>query len=123
MRLSTFFTVAGTFLAAAVLSVFAARFAVTAVEDNTRAAVRGALDDGGMSWAKVDTTGLQVFLAGTAPSEATRFKALSEAGTVVDAARIIDQMLVAETADIAPPRFSIEVLRNDRGISLIGLVR
>ncbi len=75
-----------------------------------------------MVWAEVDTNGLQLFLAGTAPSEASRFKALSVAGTVVDAARVIDQMLVEDAADIAPPRFAIEILRNDHGISLIGLI-
>ncbi|WP_294606701.1 OmpA family protein [uncultured Roseovarius sp.] len=122
MRLSSVFTIAATFCGAAVLCVVAAGFAVSAVEDGSRRAVRDMLDLRNMVWAEVDTDGLQVFLAGTAPSEAARFKALSVAGTIVDAARVIDQMLVQDAADIAPPRFSIEILRNDRGISLIGLV-
>ena len=100
----------------------AAGFAVSAIEDGSRHAVRDRLDSDGMHWAEVHTDGLQVFLAGTAPTEAKRFKALSLAGTVVDAARVIDQMLVEDAADIAPPKFAIEILRNDRGISLIGLV-
>ena len=41
---------------------------------------------------------------------------------MVDAARLIDQMLVEDTAAIAPPRFSVEILRNDRGVSVIGLI-
>ncbi|MEZ5912622.1 MAG: hypothetical protein R3D84_10725 [Paracoccaceae bacterium] len=41
---------------------------------------------------------------------------------VVDGTRIRDKMEVAPTADIQPPRFSVELLRNDDGISLIGLV-
>ncbi|WP_300551225.1 OmpA family protein [Roseovarius sp.] len=122
MRLSSVFTIAATFCGAAVLCVVAAGFAVSAVEDGSRRAVRDMLDLRNMVWAEVDTDGLQVFLAGTAPTEAARFKALSVAGTIVDAARVIDQMLVQDAADIAPPRFSIEILRNDRGISLIGLV-
>ena len=40
----------------------------------------------------------------------------------MDAARVIDQMLVEDSADIAPPRFSLEILRNDSGISVIGLI-
>ena len=102
--------------------VVAAGFAVSAIEDGSRHAVRDRLDSDGMHWAEVHTDGLQVFLAGTAPTEAERFKALSLAGTVVDAARVIDQILVEDAADIAPPKFAIEILRNDRGISLIGLV-
>ncbi|SHL54247.1 OmpA-OmpF porin, OOP family [Roseovarius marisflavi] len=122
MRLSSVFTIAAAFFGAAVLCVVAAGFAVSAIEDGSRRAVRDTLDLQDMVWAEVDTDGLQVFLAGTAPTEAARFKALSVAGTIVDAARVIDQMLVQDAADIAPPRFSIEILRNDRGISLIGLV-
>lgn len=107
---------------AAMLCLVAAGFAATGIEDNARSSVRSELDKEGMTWAEVDADGLQVFLAGTAPTEAKRFTALSVAGRVVDATRVIDQMLVEDTADIAPPRFSIEILRNDSGISLIGLV-
>ncbi|MBU3261696.1 OmpA family protein [Roseovarius sp. PS-C2] len=122
MRLSSILVIAATFLISAAMCLMAARFAVTAIEDSSRTAVRDTLDQNDMVWAEVDANGLQVFLAGTAPSEAVRFKALSVAGTVVDAARVIDQMLVADSENVAPPRFSIEILRNDSGISLIGLV-
>lgn len=122
MRLSSIFTIAATFLAAAVFCVLMASFAVRIIEDNSRQAVRTTLEENDLGWAEVDANGLQVFLAGTAPSEASRFKALSVAGTVVDAARVIDQMLVEETQIMTPPRFSIEILRNDSGISLIGLL-
>lgn len=122
MRLSSIFAIAGTFVVAAALCLVAARFAVMVIEDASRAAVRNTLDENGMTWSEVDADGLQVYLAGTAPSEAKRFRALSIAGTVVDAARIIDQMLVEDISNIEPPRFSVEILRNDRGLSLIGLV-
>lgn len=122
MRLSAVFTIAATFLLAALLSLVAARFSVTVIEDGSREAVRTTLIREGLDWARVDADGLQVFLAGTAPSEASRFKALSVAGRIVDAARMIDQMLVEDSGNIAPPRFSVEILRNDQGISLIGLI-
>ncbi|MFU1478157.1 OmpA family protein [Roseovarius sp. C7] len=122
MRLSSIFAIAGTFFAAAVIAVVAAGFSARVIEDNSRRDVRRALDLAEMSWAEVDADGLQVFLAGTAPTEATRFKAISVAGGVVDATRVIDQMLVEDAAEIAPPRFSVEILRNDAGISLIGLM-
>ncbi len=122
LRLSSVFSVAGLFALAFILCLFAAYFAVSAIEETSRNAVRDTLDENGMTWTEVDADGLQVYLAGTAPSEATRFRALSIAGSVVESARIIDQMLVEDTAGIEPPRFSVEILRNDRGISLIGLV-
>ena len=122
MRLSSVFAIAGIFLVSFILCLFAARFAVSAIEETSRNSVRDTLDENGMVWAEVDADGLKVFLAGIAPSEATRFRALTIAGGVVESARIIDQMQVEDTAGIAPPRFSIEILRNDRGVSLIGLI-
>ena len=122
MRLSSIFAIAGTFFLAAILCLVAAGFSVGVIEDNARRSVRSELDKEGMTWADVDADGLQVFLAGVAPSEAKRFAALTVAGRIVDAARVIDQMLIEDSAEIAPPRFSVEILRNDHGISLIGLI-
>ena len=85
MRLSSIVFIAGVFLSAAVLSLVSARLAANVVEDNSREGVRAALQQAGLDWATVDADGLQVFLAGTAPSEADRFKAVSEAAAVVDA--------------------------------------
>ena len=113
---------AASFGLAAVFSIIAAGFAVSQVEDASKSAITEQLQMAGLSWASVDATGLQVFLIGTAPTEAARFRALSNAGQVVDAARLIDQMDVEDTQSLAPPRFSVEILRNDSGVSLIGLV-
>lgn len=122
MRLSSYITIAATFICAGALCTVAAGFAVTLIEDNSKTAVRRALDKESLTWADADTNGLQVFIIGTAPSEAERFKAVSTAGGIVDAARVIDQTEVADREAFAPPRFSIEILRNDSGISLIGLI-
>jgi OOP family OmpA-OmpF porin len=81
-----------------------------------------ALSQAGHDWAEVTADGLQVTLFGTAPNEATRFAALSAAGRVVDASRISDEMRVTATARLAAPDFSVEILKNDDGISIIGLV-
>ncbi|SEP80296.1 OmpA family protein [Thalassovita taeanensis] len=122
MRLSSIVITAVTFALAAGLSLITAGFAGNVIEDNSEYSVRQALDDNAMHWAEVHADGLQVFLTGTAPSEAVRFKALSVTGGIVDAARVIDQMTVQDSALIEPPRFSVEILRNDSGVSLIGLV-
>ena len=76
----------------------------------------------GLDWAEVEVDGLSVLLTGTAPDEATRFTALSAAGRVVDASRIIDGMDVTAAEAIRAPDFSIEMLKNEDGVSLIGLV-
>ncbi|MBV1903621.1 MAG: OmpA family protein [Marinosulfonomonas sp.] len=105
-----------------VLALMAAVFAADMVETRTQADVSRVLSLDGHNWVAVDVDGLQVILSGFAPDEATRFRALSGAGTIVDASRVIDMMDVTIAAPIAPPRFSIEILRNDNGISLIGLI-
>lgn len=122
MRPSVLISILVTFVAAAVISLVAASFSVQLVEENSEIGVREALDEAAMTWAEVQADGLRVTLTGTAPTEAVRFRALSTAGTVVDAARIIDEMEVAAQAALAPPRFSVEILRNDSGVSLIGLI-
>ncbi|QYX57064.1 OmpA family protein [Roseovarius sp. SCSIO 43702] len=122
MRLSSIVVIGGTFFVAALLAVIAAGFSAGVIEKGSKTEVRRALDLADIGWAEVDADGLQVFIAGTAPTEASRFKAISVAGGVVDSTRVIDQMQVEDAAEIAPPRFSLEILRNDAGVSLIGLI-
>ncbi len=122
MRLSYIFTIAATFITVSALCLVAARSSVAIIEEGSRVSVRRALDLEAMTWVEVEANGLQLFLAGIAPTEAERFKALTVAGTVIDASRVLDQMLIQSRADIAPPRFSVEILRNNDSISLIGLV-
>lgn len=122
MRLSSLLTIFLTFAAAAVVSLVAANFSVSLIEDSSEIGVRDALDAKGMTWAEVEANGLQVSLSGIAPTEAVRFSALTTAGSVVDAARVIDDMNVAALAAMAAPKFSAEILRNDSGLSVIGLI-
>ncbi len=122
MRLSSMLTIFLTFAAAAVVCLVAANFSVSLIEDSSEISVRDALDDKGMTWAEVEANGLQVSLSGIAPTEAVRFSALTTAGSVVDAARVIDDMGVAAQEALAAPKFSAEILRNDSGLSVIGLI-
>ncbi len=122
MRISSLLVVGLVFAAAAALSLIAAGFAVGAIEDRTEISLRRAFDESGLEWAEVEADGLRVILAGTAPDEATRFEAIRVAGRIVDATRIIDETDVRPASDLAPPQFSAEILRNDHGISVIGLV-
>ncbi|MFA3917231.1 OmpA family protein [Ruegeria hyattellae] len=122
MRISQTFIAALTFALAAGLCVIAAGFAVQAVEDASEISVRRALDLSGHDWAEVQADGLRVVLTGTASDEATRFNALTVVGNEVEASRVIDEMEIIPTANLRAPRFSAEILRNDSGISIIGLV-
>lgn len=92
------------------------------IEQRSLQDVSLALQTGGYPWAEVATNGLQVELSGTAPSEVLRFRAMTRVASVVDPSRIVDAMTVAQAEAIEAPKFSIELLRNDEGISLIGLV-
>ena len=122
MRLSELLYRLGVFVVAALLAVIAARAAVTIVENRSVVAVQEDLIDRNYEWASVIGDGLQVIIEGQAPTEATRFRAISAAGRIVDASRVIDNMTVEDNGGIAPPEFAMEILRNDSGVSLIGLI-
>ncbi|WP_417672704.1 OmpA family protein [Pseudodonghicola sp.] len=122
MRLSSLLPTGATFGVAAILCLVAAGFAVSAIEETTEIDLRRTLDQSGFPWAEVQANGLRVIVSGTAPDEAARFAAISAIGRTIDAARVIDEMQITPTADLAPPRFSVELLRNGSGISVIGLV-
>lgn len=122
MRLTTGLITLATFAIAAVLAVLAARVAVRELETRSVDAVAVALADQGNGWASVLGDGLQVIIEGQAPSEAQRFRAISVAGSIVDASRVIDNMQVAPSQALAAPEFSIEILRGESGVSLIGLI-
>lgn len=107
---------------AGVLCWWAAHSAAGFIEQRSREDVQLALSTGGQDWAEVTTDGLRVRLAGTAPSEVERFRAITQAGTAVDSSRIVDEMTVASAEALTPPDFKVELLRDGDGISLIGLV-
>lgn len=110
------------FLAAACLAMLAAFWAANGIESRTKAEVTSLLAREGLTWPDVATDGLQVRLTGTAPNEAQRFRVVNLVGSLVEAGRIRDRMDVTPARAIEAPRFSVELLRNDDGISLIGLV-
>ncbi|WP_375280006.1 OmpA family protein [Pseudooctadecabacter sp.] len=122
MRLSELFVRLAAFAVAALICVVGARFAVATVETRSVEAVQVALQENGHDFATVLGDGLQVILEGEAPTEANRFRAISTAGSMVDASRVIDNMTVKASEALQAPEFSMEILRNDSGVSLIGLI-
>lgn len=122
LKLSSYLPAAGTMGLAAACCLLVANVAVDRIEELSRADVARVLTVDGQDWVDIAVNGLQVALSGTAPDEATRFRALTVAGGAVDATRLIDRMDVRIPDPVAPPRFSIEILRNEDGIALFGLI-
>lgn len=122
LRLTPNLAAAVAFLAAALVSTLVAWAAAIIVERTSVSAVTSQLLGEGITWAKVEADGLQVHLVGTAPTEAGRYRVINLAGAVVDSARVRDDMEVTPAKTVEAPRFSVEMLRNDDGIQLIGLL-
>ena len=96
--------------------------AALVIERRSEKVVAANLATAGMDWVSVHADGMQVILSGTAPTEGARFRAVNVVGSLVDSSRITDSMEVTPTSALAAPRFSVEMLRNDDGIQLIGLM-
>ena len=122
MRLKAILIPAFAFGLAGLAAGVTAQILARMIEDRSVIAVKDQLASEGHTWASVMGDGLQIIIEGEAPSEATRFRAISAVGAVVDPSRVIDVMTVAATEEMAPPTFAVEILRNDGGVSLSGLV-
>ena len=103
-------------------SYFGASLIVNYVERSTSTTVSDALGQAGLDWVSVRTDGLRLIVAGPAPDEASRFETLKIAKSIVNASRVVDAIKIVNPDDLLPPRFSLEMLRNGDGISLIGLI-
>ncbi|MFN3294519.1 MAG: BON domain-containing protein, partial [Gemmobacter sp.] len=110
------------FVVAALLSWGMAVVVSDALQARSARHVTRALLASDLKWASAQADGLIVTLTGTAPTEAARFRATTVAGRVVGASRVIDAMEVTPAQALTAPRFSLELLRNDDGVSMIGLV-
>lgn len=122
MRLSNNLPIILAIGGAALASITGAIVAADRIEQSAIIDLASAMQKAENDWVKFDVDGLQVTLSGRAPDEAARFNAISVAGQVVDATMVIDAMEVAPGTTIAAPEFSVEILRNVDGISLIGLI-
>lgn len=110
------------FITAASIALLLSFGMARVVETRSVALVTSRLLAEGYTWANVEANGLIVSLSGTAPNEAMRFSAMNVAGSVVDSGRLRDGFEVEPAQVIAAPRFSVEMLRNEDDLQLIGLV-
>ncbi|WP_185795809.1 OmpA family protein [Paragemmobacter straminiformis] len=110
------------FAFAGLLAVLVSWGASLAVEALSQRALTERLAAQGIDWATIEPDGMLVHITGTAPTEAARFRLLNIVGSQIDSSRIRDRLKVTPARELEAPRFSIEMLRNDDGIQLIGLL-
>lgn len=100
----------------------AAQFATDYLETRDQARVADLLAKAGEGWIGVEADGLRIRLSGEAPDEASRFRAVEIARQAIETDRIVDETEVVSPEPLDPPKFALEMLRNDGDVSLIGLV-
>jgi OOP family OmpA-OmpF porin len=110
------------FILAAMAMVVVAYGSALMIEGRTQGVVTARLAEQNVDWISVRTDGLQVHLTGTAPNEAARFRAVNLVGALVDSSRIRDGLDVTPASAIKAPDFSVQMLRTDDGVQLIGLM-
>lgn len=110
------------FIIAAAVMFSVAYGAALVIESRTEKAVTARLTQEKIDWITVTAEGLQVRLSGTAPNEAARFRAVNKVGEIIDSSRIRDGLDVVPTTGIEAPKFSVQMLRTEDGIQLIGLM-
>jgi OOP family OmpA-OmpF porin len=110
------------FIAAGGLFLAVAFGLALVIENVSARAVKSRLLTEGITWADVEADGLHVRLIGTAPNEAARYRLANLVATMVDASRLRDEMELTPVKAFEAPRFSLEILRNDDGIQMIGLM-
>jgi OmpA-OmpF porin, OOP family len=121
-RLSTTTLALLAFILAAMVMVVVAYGSALVIEARTQTAVAARLADQKIDWITVRSDGLQVRLSGTAPNEAARFRAVNMVGALIDSSRIRDGLDVTPASAIEAPDFSVQMLRTDDGVQLIGLM-
>ena len=110
------------FILVGAAAFFTATQAVQYLETQTEEQLDAALSAAGQDWANLRADGLQVSLTGLAPDEASRFRALEVMGQLIEAGRVRDESKILQLNPVEAPRFTLEVLRNEARISLIGLI-
>lgn len=121
-RLSTTTLALLAFILAAMLMVLVAYGSAVVIEARTKQVVSDRLAEQGVDWIAVHADGLQVQLSGTAPTEVARFRAVNLVGGLIDSSRIRDGLDVTPATAIRAPDFSVQMLRTDDGVQLIGLM-
>ncbi len=108
--------------AAGATSAWGAVHLTDIVERRAEAAVADRLAAGGFDWARAEADGTLVRVSGTAPDEATRFRALSEASGAMNPANIRDRIAIAASDGVEPPAYRLEIHRRGDAATVFGLV-
>ena len=122
MKFQGLIYIAGAVAGSTLVAWLVATLAVSSVEEDTQARVSAAFQAAGIDWAAANSNGLRVELTGTAESESSRVRMLESVAQVVNTSRIVDETKVERLQVDEAPTFSLEILRNGRDLSLIGLI-
>ncbi len=118
----SFHYIAAAMALVALTSVATAWLAVGQIERLVRSDVHEALLSERMNWAGASVDGLKVVLSGTAPNEAARHRARRLVANAVDSVLVIDAMETEKQLDPEPRELSVEFLRSEGEITVIGVV-
>ena len=110
------------FIVAAGVMVGVAFAAALVIEARTYKVVSTRLATAGIDWVNLGPDGLRLHLTGTAPNEAARFRAVNLVATMIESSRVRDELDVIPASAIVAPDFSVQMLRTEDGVQLIGLV-
>ncbi|MDG2403478.1 MAG: hypothetical protein P8M25_00530, partial [Paracoccaceae bacterium] len=122
MRLSVMLVTGAIFSVAAAVSFAAAYLIVILIETSTVQTIQNAYYQEDIGWVETKASGLQITLRGTAPSEAALFSVVNLTTSLVSGYRIANEITVAKTEPLLSPAFSLVLLSNNTGLSLVGLV-
>ena len=110
------------FCCSSVVAYFGVALGVGWFESQTEAQISSVLVAQNVDWMEVEADGMSVKLSGFAPDEGSHLHVLEAISGIISTSRLSDTIEIDRNKRVAPPQFSLEILRNDDEISLIGLV-
>ena len=110
------------FILAAAFMATVAFAAALVIESRTEKVIVARFAEASIDWIDVRADGLQLHLSGTAPNEAARFRAVNMVGSLIDSTRVRDRLDVTPASEVRAPDFTVQMLRTEDGIQLIGLM-
>ena len=95
---------------------------VSFYEEKTLRILKKATSDVELRWLDMSTNGTMVLVSGTAPNEGDRFKAINLISSIINSKSIIDEIEVNKDLILSKLNYSLEILRDDDDITLVGFV-
>jgi len=108
------------FVLAAFISVLAAIVFSNFIEVISKKHLKSVLNQGGYSWAEIDTDGLWIFIHGNAPEESERVGAIKLVRSVVAPQRLFDNISSIESIETEQKAINLKILKSIGKVFVIG---